>query len=83
MRGNELKLTDKILAFGVFFVISSPKSVQLKIERGGRVVEGARLESVYTSKGYRGFESLPLCLIFIFLLYFFYIFNTLTNKIKI
>ncbi len=25
--------------------------------RGGRVVEGARLESVYTSKGYRGFES--------------------------
>ena len=28
--------------------------------RGGRVVEGARLESVYTPKGYRGFESLPL-----------------------
>ncbi len=25
--------------------------------RDGRVVEGARLESVYTSKGYRGFES--------------------------
>jgi hypothetical protein len=25
------------------------------------VVEGARLESVYTSQGYRGFESLPLC----------------------
>lgn len=24
---------------------------------GGRVVEGARLESVYTSKAYRGFES--------------------------
>jgi hypothetical protein len=24
------------------------------------VVEGARLESVYTSKGYRGFESLTL-----------------------
>jgi hypothetical protein len=24
---------------------------------GGRAVEGARLESVYTSKGYRGFES--------------------------
>ena len=23
----------------------------------GRVVEGARLESVYTSKAYRGFES--------------------------
>lgn len=25
--------------------------------RGGRAVEGARLESAYTSKGYRGFES--------------------------
>ena len=25
------------------------------------MVEGARLESVYTSQGYRGFESLPLC----------------------
>ena len=25
------------------------------------MVEGARLESVYTPKGYRGFESLPLC----------------------
>jgi len=28
--------------------------------RGGRVVEGARLESVYTPKAYRGFESRPL-----------------------
>ena len=28
--------------------------------RGGRVVEGARLESVYTPQGYRGFESLSL-----------------------
>ncbi len=28
--------------------------------RGGRVVEGARLEIVYTPKGYRGFESHPL-----------------------
>ena len=27
---------------------------------GGRVVEGARLESEYTAKAYRGFESLPL-----------------------
>ncbi len=34
------------------------------MKRGGRVVEGARLESVYTSKAYRGFESLPLCNIF-------------------
>ncbi len=28
--------------------------------RGVRVVEGARLESVYTPKVYRGFESLSL-----------------------
>ena len=28
--------------------------------RGGRVVEGARLESVYAPKAYRGFESLSL-----------------------
>ena len=28
--------------------------------RGVRVVEGARLESVYGSKGHRGFESHPL-----------------------
>jgi hypothetical protein len=27
---------------------------------GGRVVEGARLESAYTPKGYRGFESHPI-----------------------
>ena len=27
---------------------------------GGRVVEGARLESAYTSKAYRGFESHPI-----------------------
>ena len=30
-------------------------------QRGVRVVEGARLESVYTAT-YRGFESLPLCI---------------------
>lgn len=27
------------------------------VRRDGRAVEGARLESAYTSKGYRGFES--------------------------
>ena len=32
-------------------------------QRGVRAVEGARLESVYTPKGYRGFESLPLCIL--------------------
>jgi hypothetical protein len=31
-----------------------------KIRRDVRVVEGARLESVYASKGYQGFESLSL-----------------------
>jgi hypothetical protein len=34
--------------------------VKLKIRRGGRAVEGARLELVYTATPYRGFESLPL-----------------------
>ena len=32
---------------------------------GGRVVEGARLESVYGSKAHRGFESLPLRQVFL------------------
>ena len=31
-----------------------------ELRSGGRVVEGARLESEYTAKPYRGFESLPL-----------------------
>ena len=31
-----------------------------RMRSGGRVVEGARLESEYTAKPYRGFESLPL-----------------------
>src|SRR5262245_43360776 len=31
-----------------------------RMRRGGRAVEGARLESVYTAKPYRGFESHPL-----------------------
>jgi hypothetical protein len=30
------------------------------VRRRGRVVEGARLESEYTAKPYRGFESLRL-----------------------
>ena len=32
----------------------------MKLRIGGRVVEGARLESVYTPQAYRGFESHPL-----------------------
>src|SRR5436190_8723320 len=35
-------------------------SRHLDLRSGGRVVEGARLESEYTSKAYRGFESHPL-----------------------
>ncbi len=37
-------------------------TIATQIQRGVRAVEGARLESVYTPKGYRGFESLPLCI---------------------
>lgn len=38
--------------FEVFWLMS--------VRRDVRVVEGARLESVYIPKGYRGFESLSL-----------------------
>ena len=39
--------------------LDEPRARQLRRaqRRGGRVVEGARLESVYTAKPYRGFES--------------------------
>ena len=43
-------MQDWLLSGGVFQSMRS----------GGRVVEGARLESEYTAKPYRGFESLPL-----------------------
>ena len=45
-----LQFADKRLfkLFFGFFILN---------RRGVRVVEGARLESVYTPKGYRGFES--------------------------
>lgn|GEM_PF-829168 len=49
----------KIPTFGGSFVTES-QMVCLSARRDGRVVEGARLESVYTSKGYRGFESRSL-----------------------
>jgi biopolymer transport protein ExbB len=39
---------------------NTPTQTKPKIRRVVRVVEGARLESVYTPKGYRGFESLTL-----------------------
>ncbi len=47
-------LICKFLYFGAL------KLRRTAIRRGVRVVEGARLESVYTSKGYRGFESRSL-----------------------
>ena len=39
--------------------VYSPRALQKTgaLRRGGRVAEGARLESVYTAKPYRGFES--------------------------
>src|SRR6266700_6916809 len=43
---------------GAFTGISA--AGRLRVRSGGRVVEGARLESEYTAKPYRGFESLPL-----------------------
>jgi hypothetical protein len=43
------------------FVMSKILFIHLQpFRRDGRVVEGARLESVYTSKGYPGFESQSL-----------------------
>ena len=41
----------------IFFVICARFQMQYLDWRDARVVEEARLESVYTSKGYRGFES--------------------------
>lgn len=41
----------------VHAVRAAPSSA---MRSGGRVVEGARLESEYTPKAYPGFESLPL-----------------------
>ena len=40
-----------------FFCNLRPISVAVALRRDARVVEEARLESVYTPKGYRGFES--------------------------
>jgi hypothetical protein len=63
-QNKEFALTGnkKIPTFGGSFV---PGGQMINLEqqsarRDGRVVEGARLESVYTSKGYRGFESRSL-----------------------
>ena len=41
-----------------FFALFSTLKIGVVSKRGGRVVEGARLESVYTPQGYRGFRIL-------------------------
>ena len=46
-----------LFLFSEFFLCSLQPEIK---QRGGRVAEGARLESVYMAT-YRGFESLPLC----------------------
>lgn len=58
-RINSVFLPSKWDANKIFFVICTRFWKQL-IGRGARVVEEARLESVYTPKVYRGFESRSL-----------------------
>ncbi len=63
---NEIKIC---ITFFLLISLLACKIGQVPTQRGGRVVEGARLESVYTPKGYRGFESLPLCRVLELLIY--------------
>ena len=54
---------DKLGHFAIFVGDRKTSLSVFKIllyRRGGRVVEGARLESVYSVTRNRGFESLPL-----------------------
>ena len=46
-----------IAAYKLLFFLCEETSTSLLIRRDARVVEEARLESVYTPKAYRGFES--------------------------
>lgn len=55
---GENLLESRIAAFCCAGVCAPDKLKAVdQIRTGGRAVEGARLESVYTSKAYRGFES--------------------------
>ena len=45
------------MVISFFFCNFDPISDAVPLWRDARVVEEARLESVYTPKGYRGFES--------------------------
>ena len=55
-------LKNTKLFYGTILGFVTPKkwNTFAPVWRGVRVVEGARLESVYTPKVYRGFESLSL-----------------------
>ena len=46
-----------------FFSYFAPDFRRTRLRRGARVVEEARLESVYTPKGYHEFESRSLRII--------------------
>lgn len=55
-----IDLCAETFAFAFFFVFCIRFSRMNLTRRGARVVEEARLESVYTPKVYRGFESRSL-----------------------
>ena len=58
-RINSIFLFPKWSVSEIFFVICTRFS-KISFRRDARVVEEARLESVYTPKVYRGFESRSL-----------------------
>ena len=63
VRGNKRSLWNArhgCRAGGATGMLPCNDARKTELRRGVRVVEGARLESVYTLTGYRGFESLPL-----------------------
>ena len=64
LTSSETSLSARIAAFKLLFLLWKIYFHCLfpywKIRRGARVVEEARLESVYTPKGYHEFESRSL-----------------------
>ena len=62
VKNGLIKLKNRKLFYGRTLGFVTPKKWNTFALRwrGVRVVEGARLESVYTPKVYRGFESLSL-----------------------
>ena len=55
-----MNLSNERSNFVHIYFTSGCSSICEETRKDARVVEEARLESVYTSKGYRGFESLSL-----------------------